>query len=123
MKKLLLAAPLAVLMACGSTPGYMNSDVLEPEGLGAATPTGVKFTNNVITDGTLTSQGPGDVQKAYKAYVEAMRDLGWESKSADGDAVKGLQCSLRKDTRQVDVSITPEGQGAIKVVIKIGPGR
>lgn len=124
MKKLASVALASFLAACGSSqPGYLNTDVLEPQGLGPVSPTGVKMTGQVMTEGTLTAQGAGEVQKVYIAYVDAMRGLGWEPRSADGDPNKGMQCSLRKDTRQVDVSITPEGQGAVKVVIKVGASR
>lgn len=124
MKPSLLLVPLAFLsLACGSAPGYLNTDVLEPEGLGPAVAAGVHIQGELMTEGTLTCQGNGEVHRAYNDYVESMRKLGWEPRSADGDAVKSMKCSMRKDTRQVDVTFTSEQAGALKVVVTVGPGK
>ena len=125
MKKLFLFAPVIVFsIACSSGgSGYLHTDVLEPENLSNPVASGVKIQGEIMTDGTLTYQGSGEVQKAYLEYVEAMRGLGREPRSADGDSVNGMQGTLRKDTRQVDLSITPAAQGDVKVVIKVGPGK
>jgi len=124
MKKLALLVPAAFLaIACGSSPGYLTSDVLAPENLGNPVATGVRVQGDLMTEGTLTCQGPGEVHKAYTDYVEAMRGLGWEPRSADGDDVNSMKCSLKKDTRQVDVAITSEGNGSIKVVVTVGTAK
>ncbi len=124
MKKLALLFPAAVLsLACGSAPGYLNTDVLAPENLGNPVASGVHMQGELMTDGTLTCTGSGEVHKAYTEYVDAMRKLGWEPRSADGDDVNNMKCVLKKDTRQVDVAITAEGSGTVKVVVTVGPAK
>lgn len=125
MKKLVLPVSLVVMLAgcSGGAPGYLQTDVLEPENLNAPVASGVKIQGEIMTDGTLTYQGSGEVQKAYLEYVEAMRGLGWEPRSSDGDAATGMQSVLRKDTRQLELAVTAAGTGEIKVVIKVGPGK
>ncbi|MEK7468791.1 MAG: hypothetical protein AAB074_15555 [Planctomycetota bacterium] len=124
MKKLALLVPVAFLsLACGAAPGYLNTDVMAPENLGNPVAAGVRVQGELMTDGTLTCQGAGEVHKAYTDYVEAMRGQGWEPRSADGDDVSSMKCSLKKDTRQVDVAITAEGNGAIKVVVTVGTAK
>lgn len=122
MKPIALVPPLlAFLAGCSGAPGYLHTDVLAPEKLGDPVAAGVKIQGDLMTDGSLTYQGSGEVQRTFIDYVEAMRGLGWQPHTADGDPANGMRGTLRKDTRQVEVSITPAGQGGIKVVIQVGP--
>ena len=119
MKKLAFAG-LLVLAACGSTLGYMNTDVLEPKGFTLANAAGVKFTDNgkIFGEGTLTYTGPGDMAKTYIAYVDSMRPLGWTPTNSEEDAAKRTT-KLLKDMRTLSFEVTPEGQGNLRIVIKV----
>lgn len=123
MRKHFLFAPVLVLsIACGSS-GYLKTDVLEPDHLNPPIAEGVKIQGEMMTDGTLTYQGKGDVNKAYLDYVDAMRSVGWEPRAAEGDSAKGMRCTMKKDTRQVELAVTAEPEGVIKVVIQVGPAK
>ena len=121
MKKLTVLALLAVVVAgCGGTPGYLNTDVLEPEDLTLASAPGVKFQGAMFSEGTLNYHGTGDVQKTYIAYVDAMRGAGWMPAASEGDPTTGMSAKLAKDTRILSLEIKPEAQGTLRVVIKVG---
>lgn len=123
MKKLTVLALMAVVAAgCGGTPGYLNTDVLEPGGFTLASATGVKFQGAMFSEGTLNYHGTGDVRNTYIEYVNAMRGSGWAPVASDGDPTKGMSAKLAKDTRILNLEILPEAQGAIRVTIKVGSG-
>lgn len=123
MKKLALMMPLALMSLACASRGYLDSDVVEPENLGTASASNVNVMGEMMTGGTLTYEGKGTVSEVAQGYVKAMRKAGWEARTADGDGQSAMQCTMVKDSRKVDFSVTAGAEGKVKMVIQVGPAK
>ena len=115
-----LVTLLGLLAACNSLPpGFLNTAVLEPAGLGTPIQSGLKYQGTTLQEGTLTFSGKGQVQTAFSSYIDAMRGQGWNPSSSDGDPLKGLRATLIKDTRTLSMDVKPGPDGTVQMVIRV----
>ncbi len=120
------AAPALLALAVAGCGGgarvYPSTDVAELKEFGnPRTAAGVQIDRGTMQNGTLEYASQGDLVAVFRAYIAAMRDLGWQPRSEDIGGEKAT-AALIKDTRICSLLFT-QAEGKVRAVIKVGPAK
>lgn len=117
MKALLALLVVVAVSGCAGGGVYPDTDVVEPRDMSLKLATALQISGGLLLAGVLEYEGDGDLNLAFRAYIEAMKNHGWSHAGSDvkGDKATG---TLGKDTRKCGLTFTATA-GKVRAVITV----